>query len=93
LYTYKNLIVLKPLDRSGLERKMTEENIDCIKYYYNVHKDTMSLFGLFFLGRGVGNNTERGGESVLSDQYNFSLSILRFICDATSIYPVNILFR
>ena len=30
--------------------------------------------------------------SVLSDQYNFSLSILRFICDATSIYPVNIWF-
>jgi len=42
--------------------------------------------------RNVGNNTERGGggESILSDQYNFSLSILRFICDATSIYPVNI---
>jgi len=32
----------------------------------------------------AGNNTERGGESVLSNQYNFFISILIFIY-ATSV--------
>ena len=45
----------------------------------------------------VGNNTERGGESVLSNQYKFFISIFRFIyatsitvINATNVYPVNL---